>query len=381
MRRAPVEDDESMDSLLDTLMNVVGILIIVLVVTQMGVGEAVKRIGKTMAVDPATLERTEKELIAADLQRDKLDAMVQDFQQVDEEQITKRLEELLRQQEEKQKELEQLTAELETKQEKAAENKKLVVEIQENKELLDKLRKEILTAQEEEARLTALLDKTRPRQELPPVEVNLPNPRPAPAGAKQILFICSNDKLYPLNTEQFQLEGRELGLKVIQSARLELHLPVSESQKIFYLKDPKEFLRLFNKRPPTDRYFRAELVASGSSPRLVFHPLEDGGETDRSINRARSQFRKQLKAVDSSLYYIRLNVCADSFDVYVTARRIISRVGLLAGWEPQAEKWKYATNLGGTIRFGPPPKPQPKPTKPPPKPTKSAPTKPVNVID
>jgi len=380
MRRAPVEDDENMDSLLDTLMNVVGILIIVLVVTQMGVGEAVKRIGKTMAVDPAMLQRTEAELAASDRQRDRLDTLVQDLQQVDEGQIEKRLEELLRKNTERQNELSQLTAKLKAKQEKAAKNVQLQEEIEENKELLDKLRKEILASQEEEARLNALLDRTRPRRELPAIEVNLPNPRPAPPGAEQILFICSHNKLYPLNTEPFQLEGREIGLKVIQSEQLALHLPISESQKIFYLKDPKTFLRVFNEHAPTDRYFRAELVAAGSTPRLVFYPQEDAGETARSIRRAGSRFRKQLNTVDGLSYYIRFQVCADSFDVYATARPIISRIGLLAGWEPQAADWQYSVNLGGTIRFGPPPKPQPKPTKPPP-PQPAKPKRPVNVID
>jgi len=39
MGRRPKEDDDgSMDSLLDTMMNVVGILVLVLVVTQLGVG-------------------------------------------------------------------------------------------------------------------------------------------------------------------------------------------------------------------------------------------------------------------------------------------------------------------------------------------------------
>ena len=261
--------------------------------------------------------------------------------------IERRLEELQRQKEERQKELEQLTTELQAKQAKVAKNEKLEAEIQENKALLDKLRKEILAAQEEEARLNAMLEKTRPRQQLPPIEVNLPNPRPAPPGASQLLFICSNNKLYPLNTETFQIEGRELGLKVIRSERLELHVPVSESQKIFYLKAPEKFLKMFNERPPTDRYFRAELVAAGSTPRLVFHPLEDAGETDRSINRASSRFRKRLKSVDASSYYIRFNVCADSFDVYATARPIISRIGLLAGWEPQPTDWRYAANQIG----------------------------------
>ena len=87
MRRAPVDDDENMDSLLDTLMNVVGILIIVLVVTQLGVGDAVKRIGETLAVDPATLRQAEEELVSFDRQRDRLKVSAQDQQQVDPEVI------------------------------------------------------------------------------------------------------------------------------------------------------------------------------------------------------------------------------------------------------------------------------------------------------
>jgi len=381
MRRAPVDDDENMDSLLDTLMNVVGILIIVLVVTQMGVGDAVKRIGETMKVDPAMLQQTEEELLEKDRQQDRLETLVEDLQQVDEGKITKRLEELLQQNAERQKELDQLTAELQAKLDENEKNTQLEAEIQENKALLEKLRQEILTAQEEEARLNALLDETRPRQEMPAIEVNLPNPRPAPPEAEQILFVCSNNKLYPLNAKPFQQEGQEIGLKVIRSERLELHVPVTDSQKIFWLKDPKKFLQVFNEHAPTDRYFRAELVAAGSSPRLVFHPLEDAGETQRSINRASSRFRKQLKAVDASSFYIRFNVCADSFDVYAAARPIISRIGLLAGWEPQATEWKHTVGLGGTIRFGPPPKPKPKPKTPPPTPKPAKPKKPVNVID
>ena len=45
-RRRRTEDGPSLDSLLDTLTNVVGILVILLVVTQLGVEEAVDRISQ-----------------------------------------------------------------------------------------------------------------------------------------------------------------------------------------------------------------------------------------------------------------------------------------------------------------------------------------------
>jgi hypothetical protein len=79
------------------------------------------------------------------------------------------------------------------------------------------------------------------------------------------------------------------------------------------------------------------------------------------------------------MFYIRFYVCADSFDIYVTTRRIVSDMGLLAGWDPQGATWRYTTHMGGSMRLGPLPKPAPKPKTPPgpaPKPKK-----PANVID
>ena len=50
----------SLDSLLDTMTNVVGILVIVLVVTQLGVGDAVNRIGNNIEINPQTAVDAER---------------------------------------------------------------------------------------------------------------------------------------------------------------------------------------------------------------------------------------------------------------------------------------------------------------------------------
>ncbi len=47
-RRRRKDSGASLDSLLDTMTNVVGILVIVLIVTQLGVGDAVKRISANL---------------------------------------------------------------------------------------------------------------------------------------------------------------------------------------------------------------------------------------------------------------------------------------------------------------------------------------------
>ena len=57
------EDEGAMDSLLDTMTNVVGILVIVLVVTQLGVGDAVSRITESIKVDPEEFEAKKNKLV------------------------------------------------------------------------------------------------------------------------------------------------------------------------------------------------------------------------------------------------------------------------------------------------------------------------------
>ena len=61
-RRKQEEDAGAMDSLLDTMTNVVGILVIVLVVTQLGVGDAVQRISQSLDFDPEEIEKKREEV-------------------------------------------------------------------------------------------------------------------------------------------------------------------------------------------------------------------------------------------------------------------------------------------------------------------------------
>jgi hypothetical protein len=59
-RRSSDESEGGLDSLLDTMTNVVGILVIVLVVTQLGVGDAVRRITDAIQIDARQLAEAEK---------------------------------------------------------------------------------------------------------------------------------------------------------------------------------------------------------------------------------------------------------------------------------------------------------------------------------
>ena len=56
------EDDGGLDSLLDTMTNVVGILVLVLVVTQMSIAEVVTKITSENQIDEESLEQLDQQL-------------------------------------------------------------------------------------------------------------------------------------------------------------------------------------------------------------------------------------------------------------------------------------------------------------------------------
>ena len=88
------DDQGAMDSLLDTMTNVVGILVIVLVVTQLGVGDAVQRIGEKLEVEPAELEQKKRELADLRARQDRLKQEFQDLPPIKSEDVTDQLKRL-----------------------------------------------------------------------------------------------------------------------------------------------------------------------------------------------------------------------------------------------------------------------------------------------
>ncbi len=383
--RRPRNDDEDggLDSLLDTMTNVVGILVIVLVVTQLGVGDAVERIVEENQVDAEELAKREEELEEKKLERDRLLAAMDDQQPDDSADLAQRLEEKRRQADQQQKVLDQLQEQKEAQEEALAEKtaqevdaKKREEEIKKANQQRGQLSSESKSLEDKIQEQEALLDQTPERQVMPAREISLPDPKPAPEGAEQLTFICSQNKVYPLPTSKGIEEIRTLSQTraVLVARKQQRTFKPAESEGI------DRFLDEFNQRPWRDDagYFEVPLANYSGSPRLVFHPRENGGETEKIVKAPRSRFRRALQTIDRTKYFIRFYVCADSFDIYMTTRRIVSDMGLLAGWEPQSANWLYTTSLGGDLRLGPPPKPTP-PPKTPPVPAPKRP--PANVID
>ena len=365
------DDDDALDSLLDTMTNVVGILIIVLVVMQLGVGNAVRRITENMKADPEEFAKAEKNLKTLEQERDTLLAAKTTSTPTDTADGTNRLEKLLRQIGEQEKLLQRLERDQKDEEERlasarllAAQSRKQIEENEKRRQEHERLQGELSTAAKEIARLGALLEHTPiPKSPLPKV-VHLPNPRSAPEDMEPLTFICFQNKVYYLPDrswmDEFRKRCQQLAVTVAQKQYRTFNPTTGEGTDRFLEDYNRQLNRLIR-----DDSFEVKLGNYSSTPHLEFHPRETGGYTERIVTGRNSRFQQRLRLIDPSRNFLRFYVCPDSFDIYVTTRRIVSDMGLLAGWEPQSAGWKYLTHLGGELRFGPPPKPAPPPKTPP----------------
>lgn len=369
------DDDTGLDSLLDTMTNVVGILVLVLIVTQLGVRSK---------VDSITAQSTVTEQDVADAQAD-LDDQTRELQELEqlatavssidiaaEQQRLQRMQEQLettRQNIEQQLQtINEHSMQIEADRERAAELQKEMEDNAARRAELDAALQQAVTRQSE---LKSLLDETPDRgADAPPDTVlRIPNPRPAPEDAQEATFICVQQRLFPLRLQYHRQYAEEAAKQIITSRQLNLDPQAGI--------DADAFTPLFTKleSPAGDEFFRAEYyVADNRWPRIRFHPRFDNGYPERALKRAGTDVRELISSLDPQKFFCRFHVLPDSFEIYETARRIVTGQQLLAGWEPQAENWMLTTSVPG-IELGPPrPKPPP-PVNPPP------PRKPPNVID
>lgn len=382
-RRTKSGEGASLDSLLDTMTNVVGILVIVLVVTQLGVRDAVDRITTEQSeeVTPEDIEAKKEEIAAAiaarkqvEQQRKKLSDQIELLaEKGNDDKLKEELEVLdgrLRwKRDDLTKILEKRKGEEAAHAKKAAEARKLAKEFEDKEKAL---RKKVLAAQEREAQILALLDTTPTREVVPAKVVNLPNPRKAPEGATPRYMICREGKLYPWDRDNLRKGAQQRAERLVALRNLAANPKTGI--------DPKRLIPLFDKMHLNDEWFLLKLKAAGRQPRLVFERKRNAGYTIDELENPRGPYARILESIDSNKHYLRFTVWTDSYDVYLAARRIAGEHGLLAGWDITSSPDELDIPLGGKIRFGPAPPPMPdKPKTNPPKPPQKP--VPVDTID
>jgi Na+-transporting methylmalonyl-CoA/oxaloacetate decarboxylase gamma subunit len=306
---------QSMDSLLDTMANVVGILVVLVAVMQLAVGDAVDRILEEGVREPATLPEVE----AAESQREELAKVIV--------QVREELESLppaaarpgmLR--EEVQPLIDALSA-------LAGPDRLLPMELAELRQKVEQKsdsvarRKEELHRQRARlAQLEALLAASPPEQR--PKVARLPDPRPPPKGAGEVVFFCRYGRVLPVDPEELLAR---------------LHVGIEDA-----LGETRPLVD--DDRPWLENLFRKELFGSqnfywrfretghrGLFADMVWRDREAGEHTG-DLRLEGNLLERAVGEQDSKKTYVRFWVWADSFEVYLEARYLAEAAGFDVAW-------------------------------------------------
>jgi hypothetical protein len=323
-RRRKREIGGNLDSLMDTMTNVVGILVIVLVFTQLSVGDAVKRIRNINEalpdVEPAVLEEAKKQ--AAELRK-----FIEEH-----EDLAKDAEKSIATDVVSIKELEQQIAQLKKMvasdpQLAAALSKTKSTVAQREKQEQD-LKKKMADTSRQIQDLKAMLDKTPVPKVSPAIEVTLPDPRPAPKGWTPLLILCKKGRLFELDYTKYQ----KLAQKKIERNR---RLQIKEDDVNVGGFDEKKVIAYFDRDVLRNPNFKITVKKYGKNlPYLMFNLLENGGDTAESLVKRGSKYQRLLAKSKSNKKYMRFIVYDDSFEVYLAARTLAQLRGVPAGWAP-----------------------------------------------
>jgi len=363
MKRKRKEDAGSLDSLLDTITTVVGILIILLIVVQLGADSAVNRIVEERKKEDAEAMMEERTNRFEKQRQDLLDEK-------------KKVQEKLASENKSQAKLVQEISQLEN--ELAAKKKAMppappkLQNLRQEKTKLDNDKKAI---ELKVKKVKGLLAKApKPSGQTLSKEVSLPDPKPAPPKAKPFRFLCRDGKVYPLDDPR-------LISRVTQEIK---KAGINPNKAKEY--DGKKILAHFAKAKPGDPFFLAK-PRIDANKRIIFELQKKSaaGEDEEALVKPTSKYLAALKGISPKSHYLQFEVFEDSFAAYLSARDLASKRNFPAGWKPVSRGpdtdctlalWNlYDLGRAALIASRPPPKPKPPTGKPTP------PKKPANVLD
>ncbi|MFO0905095.1 MAG: hypothetical protein U0939_18965 [Pirellulales bacterium] len=382
MARRGSNAEMNLDSLLDTLTNVVGVLIMILMLTTLNVRQAVQRIldldPSQLSISDSEVASAQKQAAAARLQREQLEAKWKQLAPATPPGLAapapgESLASLIAK-------LDALKAQPSVEMSPEAPAQDATKKLEESKRRRDELSQKLVSVEEELARLKSQLDMTQVVAAPPAKIVSLPNPREAPAEATEFRVIIRGSRIAPFAPAAVRDRAKKQVETLLRSPQLKSGASEIDCQKL---------VEQFNKQARViDPNFQVQLAVQQFDLKLVFALKPAGGETAREVVAPASELRKglrQLKSRYGEKFYIRFLVWNDSFDAYVAARSVCDEMGVLAGWEPYTTDYTWTESLGlqAPCAGRPPPPPPPKPNPNPPAPAPAAPPKPVpnDVVD
>jgi hypothetical protein len=317
--------DQNLDSLLDTMANVTGILIVLLAVTQISVGDAMDRLRDQLAERP---ELTPESLASAEVEMRGLRAALAP--------LLPRAEDLARRRDAAAAELDALRqrideaeADIEAAQggpiDPDAVRREIALQRQAERVLSDRL----ASIHAEIASVEGALSREGASATFQ--EARLPDPRPPPRNAGQYVFFCRYGRVAIGGTSSSLLAPLRKGTRAATNGAWEYGRTPD-------LVDRAAVVRYFRRNDVGTSAFRWHMVDNGITEfwAELHWRSERYGETLAELQAGRADFAREIARLDPSRTFLNFWVWEDSFDVYVRAREIAEAQGFAVGWVPRS---------------------------------------------
>lgn len=336
----------NLDSLMDAVTNVVGVLMIVFVLVALNVASTVEKIlSELPPVTELQLEELKKKLEALPPPIKKPEDVKKEID------ITKEL-------------AAKAAEELKSIDLTAVQNKVKFMDLDEIRKKLEKATKDRDAAKAgleklfaEIDRLKKALDDTPVYTPPPPQYVRIPNPRPMPENAIREQFLLAKGRVIYLNEPQFlsAITGE------FEKNKKTFLKPGAPADKPVYV--PAKVLEHFGRARIGDRSLAASVEQTAPTSAALFMkltPAPTAGESLAEIKNPASFFQRAVRKIKTEPNkVISFNVFNDSVEAYVEARAIADAVGVPVIWQISSIDYHRARLPGIVLDVPPPPPPNP----------------------
>lgn len=351
-KRKKHEDEElPFVALMDTMTNVVGVLLIVLVMVGISISSTVKKILSDLP--PITIE--EFDALAKQLKTPPKDPQTP-------EDVLKKTEETVAQLRKLTEELQTIDLTDEQQKVKFIDLADIRTKIDRAKYDRDKEKAEMDKLFAELDRLKKLLDDTPEFKPPPPTYVRIPNPRPLPAGAMRESFLITKGRVLYLNDRAFlEVVQREI-LKNRDALLADNHPKITSATPPTAIKYSKDKMLAWAERARIgDRTLQVKLAALPTAPvfNVQLNPMEGAGELAQDLRNPASFFQRAMRKFKSEPNkVVWFYITKDSVETYLVAREVADSIGVPVGWQLYAQD-TFAIRLPGVTYapFTPPPAP------------------------
>lgn len=333
-RRSRAAQVGNLDSLLDTMANVTGILIILLIVATLSVGEAMERIGDQLSARP---ELTPESLARAEAEARGLSEALAP--------LAARRAALEQERRQGRQQLAALRAGNESMRQAAGAALRFPGDLASLQAALERAEhdEKQLAERVGQARLEiAVLDEQLAKAERAPSQrqMVLPDPRPPPPGARQLPVFVRYGRVLPVDVAEL--------LGILRNATLQ----ASQGRWQFgdgppNFVDRSQIVAYFQEHDVGTREFRWHVVNNGG--REFWAHLEwrdrDAGDSQQELSSRDSRFRRALAEIHPRSHYVTFLVWEDSFDPYLIARELATQAGFSAGWGAYGEHEPFREHL------------------------------------